>query len=90
MSPPRAQYGFYAAALEQDQVGWTVAACHAGFMAGSNLVPVVAGFGAAWSARVVYCAMPALGGWRRGGEAKEIWVSLLQPTHLMVHHTDLS
>ena len=52
-SPSGAGCGLDAASLEQDQVGGAVAAGHAGPVAGPDLVPVVAGLGAAGAARVV-------------------------------------
>lgn len=39
-----------------------MAAGHAGFVTRSDLVPVVAGFGASWSAGVVDCAVLTLSG----------------------------
>lgn len=65
-SPARAGYGLDAASLEQHQVGGAVAAGHAGLVARSDFVPVVAGFGAARSAGVVHGAVFTLGGWREG------------------------
>lgn len=61
-SPPGAGDGFDAASLEQHQVGRAVAAGHAGLVARSDLVPVVAGFGAARSAGVVHGAVFTLRG----------------------------
>lgn len=61
-SPSRAGYGFDAAALKQHQVGGAVAAGHAGLVTRPNLVPVVAGFGAARSAGVIHSAVFTLGG----------------------------
>lgn len=61
-SPSGTGYGFDAASLEQHQVGGTVAAGHAGLVARSDLVPVVAGFGAARAAGVVHSAVFTLGG----------------------------
>lgn len=61
-SPSRAGCGFDAASLEQHQVGGAVAASHAGLVARSDLVPVVAGFGATRSAGVVHSAVFTLGG----------------------------
>lgn len=56
-SPARAGSGFDAASLEQHQVGGTVAAGHAGFVARADLVPVIAGLGAARSTGVVHSTM---------------------------------
>lgn len=61
-SSSRAGYRFDAASLEQHQVGGAVASGHAGLVARSNLIPVVAGFGAARSAGVVHSAVFTLGG----------------------------
>lgn len=61
-SPARAGCGLDAAALEQHQVGWAVAAGHAGLVAGPDLVPVVTGLGAAWATGVVHRSVFTLGG----------------------------
>lgn len=61
-SPSRTGCGFDAASLEQHQVGGAVAAGHAGLEARSDLVPVVARFGAARPAGVVYGVVFTLGG----------------------------
>lgn len=61
-SPSGAGCGFDAAPLEHHQVGGTVAARHAGPLARPDLVPVVAGFGAARAAGVVHGAVFTLGG----------------------------
>lgn len=60
-SPTRAGDGLDAATLEQHQVGGAVAAGNAGLVTRANVVPVVAGLGAARSARVVHGAMFTLG-----------------------------
>lgn len=65
-SPSRARYGFNAASLELYQVGRTVAASHAGLLARPDLVPVVAGFGAARATGVVHGSMFTLGSWWEG------------------------
>lgn len=64
-SPSRAGYGFDATSLKQHQVGRTVTAGHAGLVARSNLIPVVTGFGTAWSAGVVHSTVFTLSGWWR-------------------------
>lgn len=56
-SPSGASCGLDAAALEEHQVGGTVAAGHAGLVARPDLVPVVAGFGASGSTGVVHGAV---------------------------------
>lgn len=68
-SPARAGDGLDAAALEQHQVGGAVAAGHAGLVTRADVIPVVAGLGAARPARVVHGAMFTLGGWRERGGA---------------------
>lgn len=67
-SPARAGDGFDAAALEQHQVGGAVAAGHAGPVTRADVVPVVAGLGAARPTRVVHGAVFTLGGWGSEGE----------------------
>lgn len=62
-SPPGASCGLDAASLEQHQVGGTVAASHAGLVARPDLIPVIAGFGAARSTGVVHGAVFALSSW---------------------------
>lgn len=56
-SPTGASCGLDAASLEQHQVGWTVAAGHAGLVTRPDLVPVIAGFGAARPTGVVHGAV---------------------------------
>lgn len=63
-SPAWAGDGLDTAALEQHQVGGAVAAGHAGLVTRADVVPVVAGLGAARPARVVHGAVFTLGGWR--------------------------
>lgn len=65
-SPARAGCGFDAASLEQHQVGGTVAAGHAGFVTRADLVPVIAGLGAARSTGVVHGTMFTLSSWGGG------------------------
>lgn len=65
-SPAWARDGFDAAALEQHQVGGAVAAGHTGPVTWADVVPVVAGLGAARPTRVVHSAVLTLGGWRGG------------------------
>lgn len=65
-SPSWTGCGFDAASLEQHQVGRAVTAGHAGLEARADLVPVVAGFGAAWPAGVVYSIVFTLGGHTNG------------------------
>lgn len=69
-SPAGAGGGLDAASLEQQQVGGAVAAGHARLVARPDLVPVVAGFGAAGSAGVVHGAVFTLGRWRKGGRVE--------------------
>jgi len=63
-SPAAAGRGLDAAPLEQHQVGGAVAAGHARLVARPDLVPVVAGLGAARSAGVVHGAVFTLRRWR--------------------------
>lgn len=72
-SPARAGDGLDAAALKQHQVGGAVAASHAGLVTRADLIPVVAGLGAARPAGVVHGAMLTLGGCTegRGGGVRE-------------------
>lgn len=65
-SPAGAGRGADASSLEQHQVGGTVAAGDARFVTGTNLVPVVAGLGAAWTASVVHGSVLTLRGDTRG------------------------
>lgn len=82
-SPARAGDGFDAAALEEHQVGGAVAAGHAGPVTRANVVPVVAGLGAARPTRVVHGAVFTLGGWRGGRSCGQ----LDQMTSLQQYYT---
>lgn len=61
-SSARAGCGFDTSALEQYQIGGTVAAGDTGFMTGADFVPIVACFGAAGTACVVYSSVFTLSG----------------------------